>query len=90
MFKGKKGSLIIVIILLVTLFMASLVFLSMIPVVSELVSFARNQSAVQNDAKAWGLIGRIETVWYGIPILAFIIAIIWAITRAMRRDPYDY
>lgn len=87
--KNKKGSLIIVVILLVTLFGAALIFLVMTPVVAELISFARNQSAVQADVQATGLVNRIELVYYGVPVLIFIIVVIWALARAMRKDPYD-
>lgn len=86
----KAGGVFIVVFLLIGLFIASIMFLMFIPVVSPLIDAARGSGNISAIPAAMSTIARIELVWYGIPILVFIILIVWAIASATRKDPYDY
>lgn len=85
--KHKKGGVVIAFTVLVGLFIVSIGFLMFLPVVVEMLTTAENISTVAATPEAMTLIGRIEKLWYIIPVLMIIFLVIWGINRAMQREP---
>lgn len=90
MMNNKKGGALILIGLLVALFIASILFLSFLPVVAELIYIVGNDSSVAASPQAVLTLNRTEGVWYTLPVICFIIIIIWAVNRGLRKEPVDY
>lgn len=86
LFKQKSGAVVLVILFLMALFIASLVFLLFLEPVAVMIDTARNMTEVSASAAATKTVNRIEKVWYIIPVLMFILIIVWAIARAMYRE----
>lgn len=85
--KGKKGGAIIAILFIVGIFLATVTFLFLMPIVGQVIDVALNQSAVASSPVAVTTIHRLEAYWYIFPILLLIILTIWAISRAMYQEP---
>lgn len=84
---NKNGGVVLVVMFLVALFIASLVFLVFAVPIATLVDVAHNDSSILANPQALRQVQRIESVWYIVPILTIIMIIIWAINRALYREP---